>query len=114
MGFFFFFIKGVLHNGYIFRPQGTHTTWHLILESPPLGWGGGGGGSVLPMLGEQGILGAKYSVMGAQGAPGGGALRYKMATHCQEAAPSGSGKHKNVGSTTLKTNEWAVNLKLRM
>ena len=30
----FFFTKGVLHNGYIFRTP-THTSGHFILESPP-------------------------------------------------------------------------------
>ena len=30
--------------------------------------------------------------------PGGGALRYRMATHCQTAARSGSGECQNIGA----------------
>ena len=32
--FFVFFIKVILHNGYVFRPP-THTSGHFILELPP-------------------------------------------------------------------------------
>ena len=45
---------------------------------------------------------------------GGGALRYRMATHCQTAARSGSGERQNIGAVNSLEGKkgGAVNFKL--
>ena len=39
-----------------------------------------------------------YSTEKERKTPGGGALTYRMATHCQTAARSGSGECQNIGA----------------
>ena len=46
--------------------------------------------------------------------PGGGALRYRMATHCQTTTRSGSGERQNIGAINCFEGQkgGAVNFKL--
>ena len=55
-----------------------------------------------------------WLALGIAPGAGGGALRYRMGTHCQTAARSGSGEHQNVGAVNSFEGKkrGAVNFKL--
>ena len=57
---------------------------------------------MVPRRLSRGVFGKRVGGLDGQwvcpGAPGGGALRYQMATHCQTAGRSGSGERENIGA----------------
>ena len=76
-----------------------------------------GGGSYLEVTCNTHSIGSVLLRRGGGGLglkPGGGALWYRMATHCQTAARTGRGDRQNIGrSTHLKAEKGGCQLKTK-